>query len=575
MVCGSDAARRKAAASAECPPETLEQFLRLPGRPDASEAAAANPSCPPGALRWVVEDNKYDEGLLAAAVSNPNCPPDAAAAAAASWSAPVRRAAAAARSIPADTLEQLASDDDWLVRDAAMSNRGCDPQSIARWASEGHRPAVRNPSCPPGVLAEMLADSETLGRLGADAAGNPSAPAGALAALLTGAAGLPADAGPLSAASSSAAANPSCPPGALAGLAAADEEGDYLFAVASNPSSPPEAIAACARSPYPSSVAAAAARHPNCPAGVLARIADRSEGFVWDAAAAAAAHPSCPPAVLAAVLCGPDSGRWEVVVRAAAFANPSSPARARKQAGRDPFFCSRQETARRRWRGEAREDGRAVDRRRQKVYNGEWAWRSPDWDKPVWDEPGMRAVADRALSDPDMLARYPHIAEWAGGGLDISDDPEPLDKTAIAAYFGEDGRIVVRPGSSPVSVLHEIAHKIVEEDPRHRREPLPAFHGPEFTAAMLDLVEARYGHSGRAALRASYEQRGAPLDPWDAPLGDGEQAADPLGDPSPARVRRRGGKSAVCGHPLEKGRTCRHRVAASSEKCSAGHPAGR
>lgn len=172
---------------------------------------------------------------------------------------------------------------------AVAADPGTDPRLLARLAvSPGTDQALiavaGNPSTPSASLAELavLADGAdgTALLVRREALRNPSCPP----AVLAREAGRP-DLDQFTRAAM--ANNPSCPPATLAVLAAER----HLFVrirVAGNPNCPPEALAELAAASGSPSLRKTVASNPNCPPGTLAELANNEDSGV---AAAARANP--------------------------------------------------------------------------------------------------------------------------------------------------------------------------------------------------------------------------------------------------------------------------------------------
>ena len=538
-------------------------------------AGAENRRCPPEVLARFAADD--DPEVRRAALRNPRCPAAALAAAAAAGDTRDRWTAMRNPSMPAKQLADAAGDPDPLMRQAAAHNPNCPPELIARLAADPvtvvQCAAAAHPNCPTERIVRFAASRDR--ELVAAAARNPSCPAPLLVWLTDRHSPQPGTAALFARSVVSAVAgNENTPADALRAIAGRDD-GSCLAELALNPATPSDVLALWGRS---SSLPAAAevASRGDCPAETLAAIADPGRDYPTAAAVSAAAHPDCPAETLAAILRA--GSETSFAVQLAAFSNPSCPPRLQRRHARDPFFCSRWDSGNKRRRSRADPSGHAPDRHKWKTYRGEGGWPPPPAEPPIASTEDADAVIVAVLKDPDLRSRYPHVADWDYTGVAV--DLDVQNAGHAGEYSLTSGRISVRSGSGPKVVLHELAHKIVDSDRRYQQPPLPSAHGPEFTAALLDLVEVRYGAEHRARLRSSYEACGAPLDRWDAPLASIDQPpAEQLLDPRRAAPKqtRRAAATFRCGHPIGKHRRrrCRHRVTAGSRQCAAGHPVRR
>ena len=541
-------------------------------------AAARDSRCPPTLLNKLITEPWRETSLRTSALSNPSCPHTTLARIAMDDSDDDRDCAIRNPSLAAAVLAKLATDKSPPVRAAVASNPNAPPELLTRLAVDGHQGtryhAAEHPNAPAELLARLaVGDPDPV--VAAAAASNPSCPEKLLARLAVRYGPRDDQDRHVHRMARAVASNPASRPETLRALAAYGGDdiyrNPYLQDLASNPSTPPDVLMMCRSSSV--GYAGVVARRGDCPPELLAAIADPGEDYPEDAATAAAGHPNCPPETLAAVLAAGSVSSF--AVQFAAFTNPSCPPTLRKRAASDAFFCSRWDAAARRRNSAADEQGKASDRKRSKTHRGEQLWQPPH-EKPVHDADMALAIIHTAILDLDLRARYPHIVDRARFKAKVAAD---MPAGTRSEYHPETDAITVRAGSPPRIVLHELAHRIVEEDPRHSDRPLPADHGPEFTAVMLDLVEVSYGIEQRAALRARYAKSGAPLDRWDAPLNnsDSGQLADPV------RLRHRFKISylsapARCGKRIgrpRRRRRCRHLVASGSHQCAAGHPVRR
>ena len=456
-------------------------------------------------------------------------------------SASRREKAAAHRDSPAHIVAGLAADESRRVAAAAAQNPNCPEATLRSMAAGELFPAGRlqaeaaaNPACPPGDLERLSRSRDPQTR--AAVAANPSPPGEALDLLSWD---------EDEATRLLVAGNPSASPGVLDRLAGGEPPpGDIeelRFAVAGNPNAPAWLLDRIA-SEGGTSARERVARHAHAGAGALGIIVETSlaSGEYGADIAAALARDHCPPQALARAACDPASPFW---ARRAAMAHPALPAEARTRAEADPFSCSRVESVEERTKpSRLRPDrsGRTADRGREKVYRAEHAWQQmPPPQNPLAADAILAAAV---LADPALLARYPHTADWPpphewmvfpppprtgrpdpSGPTGIIGGSAPRKVRTAGGYWEETGKVKIVEGYGAIGVvLHEIAHKLVDEDRRHQgQRPRPASHGPDFTAAMLDLVEAGCGQQQRAALRGCYEQAKAPLDRADLPLAAG------------------------------------------------------
>lgn len=550
---------------------SVEQWERLctSGSRTQRERNVANERCPPEVLARLAADD-FDTDVARAALSNLRCPPAALSAATSNHDHMLRDAAITNPGLPAGDLARLAADADPVARRSVARNPNCDPKLLARLAADPDSWAAGNATTHPNCPVEMIVRHVMSGDSGlvAAAASNPSCPPELLARLGARHGTTPATtSGGHKRICEAVASNPSSPPDTLRSLAGLGD-GLYFNEVAQNPATPPDVIADWGRLGRWDD-AWIVVRREDCGGEVLADIIKHGYDYDDRTLVIAASNPNCPAEVLDRLLTADSVATF--AVQSAAFTNPNCSSKTRKRAARDAFFCSRWDAENKRARLTSHKDGRAVDRKRQKTYNGEDLWRYKVDDDPIVVLSDGEEVIAAAVADPDLQTRYPQVADMARDGVTVDFNVD--SRRAAGQYSPSTGVVSVRPNVKPPILLHELAHKIVDYDSRYRTPPLPAFHGAEFTAAMLDLVEVRYGAAERDALRARYKSAGAPLDKWDAPLA-AEQTADSSAPLVDAAVRRFDGAARParrCRYRLPGRRRCRNLVAAGKRRCAAGH----
>lgn len=225
----------------------------------------------------------------------------------------LRVAAASSRSSGPLTLRELAADTDPAVRWAAARNASTPGDALQALADDPllHPLVLRNPECPPEVLAEV-SNSDHYGQRWV-VARNPNTPAEVLAVLAKDAERY---------VRSAVGENPSTTPEVLTALAA-DDDDHTVALVAANPATPPKVLAQLAadalggrRLESAAPTLDALARNPSTPPATLAGIADCDRHQVADGIAA---NPSTPGGVLERLAA--DWWQREAVAR-----NPSAPA---------------------------------------------------------------------------------------------------------------------------------------------------------------------------------------------------------------------------------------------------------
>lgn len=221
-----------------------------------------------------------------------------------------------------------------------------------------------------------------------------------------------------------------------------------------------------------------------------------------------AGHARTPPAVLSTLA---TDECWAVSFEA--IANPACPPEAKAVATADPWMCGRFDSLLRR-RGAAARDPYAVA-----VYAADQQWRGqPPISEPFQSADDAAIFARRVLEDPTLCDRYPHVADHISTPLHVIFNRRLRTAGGRSDRFSAEIDLAPK-WAVPQIVLHELAHQIIDRDPRYQMmSPLPQAHGPEFTAALLDLAEVVYGSEGRLHLKSLYEDERVDLLEPDTPL---------------------------------------------------------
>ena len=241
-----------------------------------------------------------------------------------------------------------------------------------------------------------------------------------------------------------------------------------------------------------------------------------------------AGHARTPPAVLSTLA---TDECWAVSFEA--ITNPACPPEAKAAAAADPWICGRFDSLLRR-RDTAARDPYAVA-----VYAADQQWRGqPLSSEPFQSADDAAAFARRVLEDSTLRDRYPHIADHVSSPLQVNFNRRLRASGGRSDLFSAE--IDLAPAwAVPQIVLHELAHQLVDRDPRYQMmAPRPQAHGPEFAATVLDLAEVVYGSEGRLHLKSPYESERVDLLEPDTPLrplSDGwpRELLPPAADRSP------------------------------------------
>ena len=153
-----------------------------------------------------------------------------------------------------------------------------------------------------------------------------------------------------------------------------------------------------------------------------------------------------------------------------------------------------------------------ADTFQDRVYNAENTWRRRSGINfyRFTDPNKARQFCQQVITLISSSRSYTHAAEISNK-INVVFDGRLRSFAAVAIHHTMTVRISPKHANCDI-LLHELAHLLVDENPRFYEHPPPlGIHGDAFTATMSDLVGAVYGQKERNLLRRAYKRHGAAM----------------------------------------------------------------